>query len=408
MERGIENVLALEGGYNRWVDEQRPTDVKPVVTKGCLECHRVATPKAVKQWEASRHSQRDVSCTVCHGEGHLSEEDVHLAEPVTPDRCIQCHTTQVTPFEKGRHARAWDVAQAVESGHGRPVKDRAAACGPCHGVGFKKNPGKTQPEPWQRGWEAAPCTACHGEHRFDLDQARQPETCKACHQGPGQPQWDMVADSPHGGAPSDTGRGKTRDAGSYPTCQTCHMPEGDHLFRTAWGYWGLDPSGERTPDRRLLKALGFLDEAGAWTAQGKRLLDLGCFRSPTGAFRKDRQRMIAVCTGCHAEGHGMEALAQGDRALRDANQRMARALEAAEQQGITGPVLVPTGGEGPIQKRLQEMFFHDRMNRFKGSFHLSPRYSEELGKERMESGVSEFNLSDLPRHLRNRSARRNQ
>lgn len=390
MERGFENVFALEGGYNRWVDEKRPTDVKTAVRKGCLECHRVATPEAVRQWEESRHSKRDVFCTVCHGEGHASEDDVRFAEPVTPDRCIQCHAAQAGPFEKGRHARAWDVVQAVESGHGRPVKEREAECGPCHAIGLKQKR-ELQPESWQRGWEAAPCTACHGEHRFSQDRARRPETCRACHQGPGQPQWDMVADSPHSGLQSESPLAETTESGPYPTCQTCHMPEGDHLFRTAWGFWGLDPKEGREPDRTLLKALGFADETGAWTAQGKTLLGLGCFRGPTtGDFREDRQRMIAVCSECHQERPAKESLAQGDHALDEANRIMARALKAAEQRGITGPVLHPADRDGPVRNRLQEMFFLDRMNRFKGSFHLSPRYSDSLGIQRMNSGLFEI------------------
>jgi len=390
MEHGFENVFALEGGYNRWIDEKRPTDIKPAVRKGCLECHKVATPEAVREWEESRHSRREVSCTVCHGEGHVSEEDVHLASPVTPDRCIQCHATQATPFEKGRHARAWDVMQAVESGHGRPVDDREAECGPCHAIGFKKDRAHTLTETSRRAWAAAPCTACHGEHRFDSGRARQPETCKACHQGPGQPQWDMVADSPHGRFQTGPGRRKSSDAGSYPTCQTCHMPEGEHLFRTARGYWGLDSRSGQEPDRTLFKALGFLDETESWTDQGKRLLDLGCFRDPTGAFRTDRQRMVSVCTECHEESEARANLEKGDRALNQANQLMVRALKAAEKRGVPSPALYPAGDDDSVRKRLQEMFFLDRMNRFKGSFHLSPRYSERLGIERMESGLSEI------------------
>jgi hypothetical protein len=183
------------------------------------------------------------------------------------------------------------------------------------------------------------------------------------------------------------------------------MPEGDHLFRTSWGYWGLNPQEGREPDRTLLKALGFKDETGAWTVQGKSLLDLGSFRSATEPFHKDRQRMIGVCAECHEKSLAEETLARGDRALSEANQLMARALEAAERRGMIGPILIPTGDEGSLQSRLQEMFFSDRMNGFKGRYHLSPHYSEDLGLKRMESGISEIELSSLPLLLQEPLAR---
>ena len=42
----------------------------------CVECHRDVTPRAVDDWELSKHSGEGVGCDVCHGEEHSGPMNV--------------------------------------------------------------------------------------------------------------------------------------------------------------------------------------------------------------------------------------------------------------------------------------------------------------------------------------------
>ena len=58
-----------------------------------------------------------------------------------------------------------------------------------------------------------------------------------------------------------------------PVCQTCHMPDGDHGVRTAWGFLALRVA-EKDPEWRelrntIMRGLGVLDEKGNFTERVK-------------------------------------------------------------------------------------------------------------------------------------------
>jgi uncharacterized CHY-type Zn-finger protein len=38
--------------------------------KACITCHKDISPGQVADWQSSKHSKEDVTCSVCHGEGH--------------------------------------------------------------------------------------------------------------------------------------------------------------------------------------------------------------------------------------------------------------------------------------------------------------------------------------------------
>jgi hypothetical protein len=56
-------------------------------------------------------------------------------------------------------------------------------------------------------------------------------------------------------------------ASAAPTCQTCHMPNGDHEVQTAWGFLAvrlpMPEDKQWAADRAtILQALGVLDPSG--------------------------------------------------------------------------------------------------------------------------------------------------
>ena len=86
IEKGFKKVEALKGGYRKWIKAQYPTETKFVVIRECVKCHTEITPNIVTDWELSKHSKNMVSCSVCHDADHTSEDDVHKAKSVKPDR----------------------------------------------------------------------------------------------------------------------------------------------------------------------------------------------------------------------------------------------------------------------------------------------------------------------------------
>jgi len=48
--------------------------------ENCITCHRDISPGQVQDWEASLHSESDITCSVCHGEKHTKSDDTNLAQ----------------------------------------------------------------------------------------------------------------------------------------------------------------------------------------------------------------------------------------------------------------------------------------------------------------------------------------
>ena len=79
----------------------------------CVDCHSELTPGIVTDWKLSKHSENDISCSACHGEGHQSADDVAKVGIPTPEICATCHDTQVEQFSAGTGGRL--IAKAVSA-----------------------------------------------------------------------------------------------------------------------------------------------------------------------------------------------------------------------------------------------------------------------------------------------------
>ena len=76
--------------------------VAPSMANVCVDCHKELTPNIVDDWHLSKHSEADVTCDTCHGEGHSSAEDVAKVSLPTLNTCNECHTDQVAQFSRFR------------------------------------------------------------------------------------------------------------------------------------------------------------------------------------------------------------------------------------------------------------------------------------------------------------------
>jgi hypothetical protein len=82
-----------------------------------VECHGTITPSIVSDRESGAHSENQIDCFVCRGDGHTSDYDVEKVQIPAPDTCKACHSTQVEQFSKGKHALAWAAMKAMPAFH---------------------------------------------------------------------------------------------------------------------------------------------------------------------------------------------------------------------------------------------------------------------------------------------------
>ncbi len=67
-------------------------------------------------------------------------------------------------------------------------------------------------------------------------EAQQPQACQTCHMGFDHAHWEMYSSSKHGVRHSLKQSGILPESAAAPTCQTCHMREGNHAVMTGWGF----------------------------------------------------------------------------------------------------------------------------------------------------------------------------
>ncbi len=375
----------------------------PEQQPGCVSCHLEITPMIVSDWQQSAHSEFDVSCAECHGDGHNSMTDAAEVRIPTPDTCAECHPQRVEEFSRGKHALAWTVLQAMPTTHYLPMvlSDGMKGCGGCHKIGLKSEDEIRELKTQGAGFGVASCDACHTRHLFSVKEAQQPQACQTCHMGFDHPQWEMYSASKHGVRALLKQNGTLPETAAAPTCQTCHMQEGNHEVRTAWGFLAVRlpmPDDERWAANRatILQGLGVLDPEGNPTDRLAVVQAADVVRLTEEAWQVERDKMIATCGECHSENFAREELAKGDDMIREVDELMAEAirtvaalyadglLEKPEAYAYDFPDLL-TFHDAPteIEQELFVMFLEHRMRAFQGAFHNNPDYALWYGWSEM-------------------------
>ncbi len=206
----------------------------------CLTCHASITPGIVQDWQASRHAklEKPVLCPACHGNDHQK-----LTFP-TPQTCGGCHPKPLAQMEEekkwGFPSHALAMERAVDARHfaDKPPAE-TLSCLQCHSVATK-------------------CDSCHTRHRFDPAEARRPEACLPCHDGPPHPDEATYLASAHGQRYQKEGAGMdwTRPLGKgqypIPSCAYCHLRNGIHQVadKSIWGF-GIREINPRTAENQI-------------------------------------------------------------------------------------------------------------------------------------------------------------
>lgn len=376
----------------------------------CITCHKKETPNIVSDWSLSKHGQVGVDCAVCHGSEHKTMQDFAKAKIPTPDTCAMCHEQQVNQFKKGKHSFGWAAMKAMPTAHWQPMAlmEGMKGCGGCHKIGLKSEEEIRLIQKEGRGFGLASCDACHTRHLFSTEEARQPQACQTCHMGFDHPQWEMYSSSKHGVRYLLKQNKMLPENAAAPTCQTCHMPEGNHEVRTAWGFLAvrlpLPEDKEWAEDRiTILQGLGVLDPQGKPTPRIEAVKAADVARLTQEAWQKERDKMLKICGNCHSENFAKGELEKGDRMIREADRLLAEAIRIVASLYQDGIIQKPAhfaypfpdllafhDVTTPIEQKLFLMFLEYRMRTFQGTFHANPDYAFWYGWSPMVSTLTEI------------------
>lgn len=398
--------------------------VSTSVAQVCVECHKKVTPGIVNDWQLSKHSKNKIDCSECHGKDHSSAKDVAKAKIPTPDTCSTCHEKRVKEFKSGKHAFGWAAMKAMPTAHWQPMAlmEGMKGCGGCHKIGIKSEAEIKELKKTGAGFGLASCDACHTRHTFSVQEARQPQACQTCHMGFDHPQWEMYSGSKHGVRYLLKQNKTLPQTASAPTCQTCHMQNGNHEVRTAWGFLAVRlpmPEDKQWASDRvtILQGLGVLDPDGKPTGRLDVVKAADVTRLTQEAWQKERDKMIKTCNRCHSVNFAKAELEKGDQIIKESDRLMAEAIRIVADLYKDGILPKPKNYAYPfpdlltfhdaptvIEQKLFVMFLEHRMRTFQGTFHANPDYALWYGWSEMQKSLTE--IKEMAKEIREKHQRK--
>ena len=180
------------------------------------------------------------------------------------------------------------------------------------------------------------------------------------------------------------------ETAAAPTCQTCHMRNGDHEVRTPWGFLAVrlplpeDPQW-KADQITILQALGVLDPEGNPTTRLDIVKAAQVARLTQEELDAERAKILAACSDCHSESFAKAEMAKGDDLIREVDHLLAEAIRVIAGLYSDGILEKPQGyayafpdlltfhdAPTPIEQTLFEMHLKHRMRAFQGAFHANP------------------------------------
>ena len=433
---------------------QKTLDSDQQAHKDCAGCHVTINPGIVKQHLDSPHAnpkkaEDEVRCHDCHGTGHNSMDDVAKAAMPTAETCGECHAKQMKQHKAGKHYLSWFGMKSQIAWHGQPgaiTEQGYRGCSGCHKIGEKGligiadgNAGELThdggKEAAQYRYGNAQCDACHTRHSFKVSEAKDPRACSNCHMGFDHPQYEMYTSAKHGVIWGIEGHEEDARA---PTCQTCHLMEGNHEVVTPWGFLGLRiptkenvlalieaapalkeqltklagalPSGnyidldddpEWVLNRALiLQAAGILDADLQPTERFVEIVVQGRAARGPDEFNQIRTAMKENCNKCHAKGFVDMHMKASDEILRAADAEFAKAIVAVQNLYRDGILQKPENwdfapdllqfydAKTEVEQELYLIMLEYRQRTFQGAFHASNDYMHWYGWAPLKTAVN--------------------
>jgi hydroxylamine dehydrogenase len=330
-----------------------------------------------------------VGCAECHtlrGKDHgdtFEHNGYNIHIVVSPGDCRTCHSQEAEQYAKNIMTHAYKnlagnkifndlehtILGSIQRRDGkwsiRPANaaTKAEGCYYCHGTRLRVSGKEVRNTelagelefPKIDGWPnqgvgrvnldgtLGSCAACHTRHRFSIEMARKPYTCKECHFGPDVPVFKVYEASKHGNLFSTHSKEWEFNAVpwtvgkdfSAPTCAACHVSlvvstEGEVVAqrshqmndRLPWRIFGLVYAHPHPiePDTTLIRNRNGqplpTDLAGGFATR---------FLIDKAEMDKRRQRMQALCLNCHGTSWVNGQWANFENTIRETN---AKTLEA--------------------------------------------------------------------------------
>lgn len=226
--------------------------------------------------------------------------------------------------------------------------------------------------------------------------------------------------------------------GRAPTCQKCHMNEGDHEVTTSWGFLGLriptqenvlalidaapslekqlrslaallptgnyidvDDDPQWVLDRALiLQAAGVLDANLQPTQRFVEIVVQGRAARGPEEFNALRTKMKQTCNECHSKGFVQEHFVASDNVIKAADREFAKAIAAVQGLYKDGILEKPEGWEfapdllhyydakTSVEQELYLIMLEYRQRAFQGAFHASNDYMHWYGWAPLKTAVN--------------------
>jgi hypothetical protein len=419
-------ITGQSGAY--YVDPKKIGSPKGEV---CIICHREVTPGIYNQWGASTMGQAGVNCYDCHqaekGDPDAFEHKESIAIVVTPKDCARCHEKESKEYESSHHADAINAIKSFDNFLGRAIWGTDAdqtGCMPCHGSVLKLQAGgkgKLEPATWPNtgigrinlDGSKGSCTACHPRHVFSIEQARQPETCGRCHNGPENPHIEIYSGSKHGLTfranrdKMNMDRTRWRAGQDYyqgPTCASCHMgavppqpvvKDADQRLEEALR---SVLKGEDSKDFQALlpppkdaKEINF----GSTHDVGTRLS--WNLRLPVSEKQKNweanRQLMQTLCTQCHGVNFVQQFYTQFDGLVTRYNQTIAEPATRIRNDLMDKGELTKENHDEKLDQIYWKLVYHEGRRARHGAAMMGPNYAWNRG---MQEVAERFYLEFVP------------
>jgi len=378
----------------------------------CEECHVKLNPGLVKDFNRGKMAKK-LTCKSCHGSGHTSAADADKAKLPTISTCKKCHKKQAEQYMSGKHALGLlPVSAFPDFAHKQPTAFIAGqkGCNGCHNLGITDEGARNNDfrKYYKYGMD---CQNCHTRHAFSKAEAQRPEACNACHTGFDHAQWEMWQHSKHGAA-------YQTDPAAHrgPTCQDCHMEDGNHKVMTAWGFLALrlPESDEEWMGYRatILQGLGVLDKDGKPTARLEVVKAANIARLDKKSWDDERARMQAICEKCHSATFAKENLKNADQMIKASDKLLAEGINIVK--GLYEDGVIEKGSNAftypypdlltfyevntPIEEILYEMFMDFRMKTYQAAFHIMPDYTTWYGLAKMKESIVE--MKEMAKQMR--------
>jgi hydroxylamine dehydrogenase len=390
----------------------------------CVKCHQKVTPGLVAAFQASSmghggiqnpavyeevRKQRapkektekrkaflvrngQITCVLCHGDNHttITETRGRVANAV----CGGCHDAIDQEYEKGG-GHSFDAPEenfklslAAPEFFGVPSAVLELSRDRVFSQQGATAPPYFDPDPEFEGTALIHrngCVPCHTRHRFDVAEARRPESCETCHSHAVNSAFDAYLRSKHGSIYRAESAGwdwKSRmpealPRGGYatPTCATCHMLEAERYgdvklthkmtTKSIWGR-GLQP---------------LLVEAEQATEPGYKAF----FQQVRQQGDAKRKAMILICRNCHSEKFAGDYLNACDEVKLAADLLVLRARSVLD--GLVRDKLLPVSAVAlasstekknldrpltAIEQAYLHMARYENVRTALGAFHGSP------------------------------------